>query len=214
MPPHSLIHILQRSQSSRANEQISVSLILCCLILQELYRHRRQPPMMGLAPMNLTHILRVTVETWDPRICYLNTRFYREEILELQQQLRFPDVIRLPNRSVENGSTALAILFTRLALPSRHHDLSWIFGRERSVLGRIERYTRDWILQRWGHLLKWSPRRMTPERLENIANSLQVHKNCPLDNVVGYIDGEPSLPLFRDINQTNLNTFRHGVANL
>ena len=141
MPPRSLIHLLQSSPSSQANEQIIISLIICCLIIQESSRRRRQPQMMGLAPMNLTHILRVNVETWDPRICYVNTCFYRDKILELQHRLRFPDIIQLPNRSVENGSTALAILFTRLALPSRHYDLSWIFGRERSVIGRIERYT-------------------------------------------------------------------------
>lgn len=109
------------------------------------------------------------------------------KILELQHQLCFPDVICLPNCSVESESTALSILFTWLALPGCHCNLSWISGRERSVLGRIERYTWDFVLQQWCHLLKWSPHRMNPKCLENIANSLQAHKNCPLDNVVGYI---------------------------
>ena len=93
MPPRSLIHLLQSSPSSQANEQIIISLIICCLIIQESSRRRRQPQMMGLAPMNLTHILRVNVETWDPRICYVNTCFYCDKILELQHLLCFPDII-------------------------------------------------------------------------------------------------------------------------
>ena len=105
MPPHSLIHLLQSSQSSQANEQIIISLIVCFLIIHKSSRRRRQPQMMGLAPMNLTHILRVNVETCDPIICYVNTCFYRDEILELQHLLCFPDIIWLSNRSVENGST-------------------------------------------------------------------------------------------------------------
>lgn len=42
---------------------------------------------------------------------------------------------------------------------------------------------------------------MTAERLENIAHNPQFHKNCPLYNVVGYIDGV-TLFLFLLLHQT------------
>lgn len=131
----------------------------------------------------------LVVATWDPGQCYKATRSFPMEIVEFHDLTQLPPMIRLDNGCVEDGVTALAVMLVRLALPSRHFDLCWIFGRERSILGRIVRYVMYWLHERWGHLLKWSPRRLNPDRLEEIALSLVEEKIYPLDNCVGYIDG-------------------------
>lgn len=132
---------------------------------------------------------RIDVATWIPGVCYMTTRFWPNEIIELHHLLSFPQFITLDNGCIETGLTALAMLLARLAVPSRHFDLASIFGRERSIIGRIVRYAQEWIKSNWCHLLKWNPRRLHPARLEGYANSLVVEKKCPMNNCVGYIDG-------------------------
>lgn len=133
---------------------------------------------------------RVHIETWNPWLCFLTTRFYPHEIRELHALLNLADVVVLDNRCVEDGVSALAILLACLAVPSRHFDISSIFGRERSIIGRIVCHVQAVIYTNWKHLLKWNPRRLTPERLEVLAEALVEEKNCPLSNCVGYIDSE------------------------
>ncbi|EGG04032.1 uncharacterized protein MELLADRAFT_56774, partial [Melampsora larici-populina 98AG31] len=108
---------------------------------------------LGGDPLPDLSARRVHVETWHPHISKLTTRFYPDEILEIHHWGGFPDSIILPNRAREVGSTALAIYMARLATPSRYFDLSQIFGRDLSTIGRICRWVQGWIYEHWGPLL-------------------------------------------------------------
>lgn len=165
---------------------------LVCLTVrlqQELRRALERRAVSERGRPAIPNVPRIVVSEWNPGLCFMATRFYPEEIIELHLLTGFPPLIKVDNGCVEEGVTALAMLMARLALPSRHFDLCWVFGRERSILGRITRYSQHWLYTNWGHLLKWSSQRLDPDRLEVIAASLVKEKNCPLSNCVGYIDG-------------------------
>ena len=80
------------------------------------------------------------------------------------------------------------MLLRRLAHPSRLVDIEMQFGWERTRFSRIVNITATVLWQRWGHLLHFDPNRLTREKLAEFA---RVNRDfgCPLDLVVGFIDG-------------------------
>lgn len=145
---------------------------------------------LGADPLPDLSSRRVVLALWHPRVCKLSTRFYPDEILRIHHHGGFPDTIVLDNRGVEEGTTALAIFMARLATPSRYFDLSQVFGRETSTIGRICWWVQGWIYENWGPLLRWSAGRYSPEVLESFAEALVDLRDAPLDNCVGFVDGE------------------------
>lgn len=125
MPCATLVRVDKQSEAAQRQGQLAPLKCICVFLFQAAKEHHcchQHQWLLELAPMDLCSILQVNVEMWDPQICYLDPRFYCEEILGIHHQLGFPDLICLPNRSIENGRTALAVLFTCLYLPSRHHN--------------------------------------------------------------------------------------------
>lgn len=72
----------------------------------------------GAAPIEYP-TMRLNVHTWHPRACYLTTRFYPHELVEMYESGAFPATIRLENRAKEDGLTGLAMFCARMATPSR-----------------------------------------------------------------------------------------------
>lgn len=62
------------------------------------------------------------------------------------------------------------------------------FGWERSRFSRIHRICASTIYQRWKHLLRFDPHRLTPQKLEQYAQAIHA-KGCPLKNISSFIDG-------------------------
>lgn len=120
---------------------------------------------------------------------HLPCRFTRDEVHQLATVLDLPERIRCPtSRISEDRVTALCMLLRRLAYPSRLADVQMQFGWERTRFSRIVNLTATFLQQRWGHLLFFDPNRLTREKLAEFA---RVNRDfgCPLDVVVGFIDG-------------------------
>ncbi|KAG0145228.1 hypothetical protein CROQUDRAFT_46058, partial [Cronartium quercuum f. sp. fusiforme G11] len=86
----------------------------------------------------LMHNRAIHVPTWDPPSCRLVTHLYSHKLVELHSCLGMPVTLMLPNQSVEDGLTSLAIFMAHLATPTWYYDLIHIFGWERTVIGRID----------------------------------------------------------------------------
>ncbi|KIJ31630.1 hypothetical protein M422DRAFT_98767, partial [Sphaerobolus stellatus SS14] len=84
--------------------------------------------------------------------------------------------------------TALCMLLRRLAFPSRLADVEMQFGWERSRFSRITHLTARFLWQRWKHLLRFDPTRLTREKLTNFAKAFK-SKGAPLHCVAALIDG-------------------------
>ncbi|THU89275.1 hypothetical protein K435DRAFT_572148, partial [Dendrothele bispora CBS 962.96] len=80
------------------------------------------------------------------------------------------------------------MLLRRLAYPTRLEDVQMQFGWERTRFSRITRYTAFLIYDRWKHLLRFDPTRLTPEKLTYFAGRIK-DAGCPLDVIAGLIDG-------------------------
>ena len=80
------------------------------------------------------------------------------------------------------------MLLQRLAYPSRLSDIYMQFGWERTRFSRITRATAAALYDRWKHLLRFDPSRLTPEKLGYFGHVMK-EKGCPLDVVVAIIDG-------------------------
>lgn len=80
------------------------------------------------------------------------------------------------------------MLLHRLVSPERLCDVEMQFGWERTRFSRITRLTALFLYDRWKHLLRFDSRRLTPSKLDEYAQIVK-NKGCPLDCVVGFIDG-------------------------
>ncbi|KAF7293443.1 hypothetical protein MIND_01121800 [Mycena indigotica] len=79
------------------------------------------------------------------------------------------------------------MLLARLVHLSRLSDVEMQFGWERSRFSRITRLTALFLWDRWKHLLRFDPRRLT-RKLAYFGTILQL-RGAPMDCVVALIDG-------------------------
>ena len=80
------------------------------------------------------------------------------------------------------------MLLRRLCYPTRLSDVEMQFGWEKTRFSRVTRTTATLIYNRWKHLLKFDPIRLTPQKLSEYAHAIH-EKGCLLDVVVAFIDG-------------------------
>ncbi|THU76384.1 hypothetical protein K435DRAFT_824585 [Dendrothele bispora CBS 962.96] len=80
------------------------------------------------------------------------------------------------------------MLLHRLAYPTRLCDVEMQIGWERSRFSRITRATALFLYDRWKHLLRFDPHRLTRHKLADCAFAVQ-QKGCPLDVIASFIDG-------------------------
>jgi hypothetical protein len=100
-----------------------------------------------------------------------------------------PLVIRCPDsRNEEDCVTALCMLLARLVHPGRHCDFEMQFGWETTRFSRITRITARFLFDRWKHLLRFNPHRLTQEKLAAFAAVIHA-KGAPVDFVPAFIDG-------------------------
>lgn len=124
-----------------------------------------------------------------PTLASVLNRFTRSEVHELVVVLDLPKRIKCPiTRISEDRVTVLCMLLRQLAHPTRHTDIEMQFGWERTWFSRITNIIATTLWQRWKHLLRFDPNRLTREKLAGFA---RVNRDfgCPLDLVVGFIDG-------------------------
>lgn len=74
---------------------------------------------------------------YDHDRCCIDFRFTKEQLYELLDHLRLPDVFILENRSKLSSIEALCIFCRRMAYPNRYNDLSGMFGRDKHFLSRV-----------------------------------------------------------------------------
>ncbi|KAJ3534740.1 hypothetical protein NMY22_g6792 [Coprinellus aureogranulatus] len=116
-------------------------------------------------------------------------RFTQAEVKRLADVLDLPPYIRDEgSRNHEDKVVALCMLLRKLAYPIRHSDVELLFGWEKSRFSRITRATALFLWNRWKHLLRFDPTRLTPARLAYFARKIQ-EKGAPLDLVAAVIDG-------------------------
>ena len=89
---------------------------------------------------------------------------------------------------VEDARTALCMLLTHLVHPSRLKDITMQFGWEISRFSRISRLTALFLWNRWKHLLRFDPQRLSPQKLQEFARIIHA-KGAPLTVVSAFVDG-------------------------
>lgn len=116
-------------------------------------------------------------------------RFTQHEVHQLVNTLDLPDIIKCEQSKIkEDRITALCMLLRRLAHPIRISDVEMQLGWERTRFSRITRLVATTIFNRWKHLLRFDPTRLTREKLSEFGQAIAA-KGAPLDLVVGFIDG-------------------------
>ncbi|KAF7292641.1 hypothetical protein MIND_01162000 [Mycena indigotica] len=132
---------------------------------------------------------RISLDDLGDDIWVEQFRFRRHEIYLLSDILDLPPVIVCSQSRVkEDSASALCMLLCRLVHVSRLVDVEMQFGWERSRFSRITRTTASLIWNRWKHLLRFDPHRLTPEKLTYFATVMQ-QRGAPLDCVSAVIDG-------------------------
>ena len=123
--------------------------------------------------------------------CYSEFRFRKPDIYRLKDVLQIPDEIICYNYNdhTVDGLEAFCVLLRRLSYPSRYCELIPRFGRAVPQLCMVFNHMLDFLITRWGHLLKtlnqgW----LAPEKLAGFSRAVH-RKGSALDNVWGFIDG-------------------------
>jgi hypothetical protein len=80
------------------------------------------------------------------------------------------------------------MLLRRLASPARLCDIEMQFGWEATRFSRITRLVAQYIYDRWKHLLRFDPTRLTPHTLESFAHCMSA-KGAPHHHVCSLMDG-------------------------
>jgi hypothetical protein len=127
-------------------------------------------------------------EAWERADPMDQYRFDWDEINEIADSLRLPEVFVLDNGSVASKIQGLCVVLHRLSFPRRFTDAAALFGRSKSVMSRIFNQVADTIYQDWKHLLLFDHVRLTPEYLEQLAAAVR-EQGGALDNCWGFLDG-------------------------
>ena len=81
----------------------------------------------------------------DEAECIAEFRFEKRHILQLEEVLQIPALLKCDQRSVFTGTEGLCLLLKRLAYPCRYSDLIYRFGRPVPVLCMITNKVIDYI---------------------------------------------------------------------
>ncbi|KAK3848264.1 MAG: hypothetical protein J3R72DRAFT_360322, partial [Linnemannia gamsii] len=115
-------------------------------------------------------------------------RFQVDEIYDIVDSLRIPDILQLDNGSKVSSIEGICLLLRRLAFPCRLFELMPMFGRLEGMLTRIINATMRWIYNCWAQrLFSWDYTRLTPAKLEQFARAVS-RAGSPLLDIVGFID--------------------------
>lgn len=161
----------------------------------------------------------------EDSFCYVNFRFYKEDIRRLKEVFQIPDEIVLKNRTNVSGEEALCILLRRLAYPNRFvknnftifvfvlmhferlSDLMQFFPRGISALSLIVNAMVDHILSAKGDVLESvNPSWMSRENIRVYCRSLRL-KGSPYPRCFGFLDGTVRSNCRPVYNQRQVKTF-------
>ena len=79
----------------------------------------------------------------DEAECIAEFRFEKRHILQLEEVLQIPALLKCDQRSVFTGTEGLCLLLKRLAYPCRYSDLIYRFGRPVSSSNFVNHYQKD-----------------------------------------------------------------------
>ncbi|KAF7343200.1 hypothetical protein MVEN_01751200 [Mycena venus] len=132
---------------------------------------------------------RIDLASLGQAIFFEQFRFTYAEVKELVIHLDLPGEFVCPEARVKEDSfTALCMLLRRLASPARLCDIEMQCGWEATRFSRITRLVAQHIYNRWKHLLRFDPTRLTPYVLEQFAQCMHA-KGSPHSHVCSLMDG-------------------------
>ena len=125
----------------------------------------------------------------DEAECIAEFRFEKRHILQLEEVLQIPALLKCDQRSVFTGTEGLCLLLKRLAYPCRYSDLIYRFGRPVPVLCMITNKVIDYIYDTHHRkITNWNNGILNPVSLQMYADAISA-KGAALDNCFGFIDG-------------------------
>ena len=129
------------------------------------------------------------LDDMDEAECIAELRFEKRHILQLEEVLQIPPLMKCNQRSVFTGTEGLCMLLKRLAYPCRYSDLIHRFSRPVPVLGMITNNVIDYIYDTHHHkITNWNNDILSPAALQIYADAISA-KGAALDNCFGFIDG-------------------------
>ena len=150
----------------------------------------------------------------DEAECIAEFRFEKRHILQLEEVLQIPALLKCDQRSVFTGTEGLCMLLKRLAYPCRYSDLIYRFGRPVSVLCMITNKVIDYIYDtHHPKITNWNNGILNPVSLQMYADAISA-KGAALDNCFRFIDGTVraiSKPLERQRAMYNGHKRIHGI---
>ena len=131
---------------------------------------------------------RFNLEDINEAECIAEFRFEKRHILQLEEVLQIPALMKCNQRSVFTGTEGLCLLLKRLAYPCRYSDLIHRFGRPVPVLGMITNKVIDYIYDVHHHkITTWNNDILNPVALQMYADAISA-KGAALNNCFGFID--------------------------
>lgn len=118
-------------------------------------------------------------------------RFTMSELERLSKLLFNEEQFKLwfsKSRLKVDPTTALAIVCSRLAKPSRLTDFCNVTGHSKSWVGEVFNTTIRYLFARFERLLYWDYIRLTPEKLASFAKVIE-GSGTERSNIFGFIDG-------------------------
>jgi len=129
------------------------------------------------------------LEDKDEAECISDFRVKKQDIPLLAEALGIPDTIRCNQGTICDGIEGLCIFLRRFAYPCRYSDLVPLFGRSVPELSMINNEVLEFIYETHGHLIsRWNQRILSPDLLQIYADAV-AHKEAPLQNCFGFVDG-------------------------
>ncbi len=132
--------------------------------------------------------IRFSLDDYSDEECKNLFRFFKADIHRLYQLFHIPEKVICANGSCTSGVTALVMFLRRLAYPNRLSDLQRVFGRSECELSLFISFVLDHIYDQFGHLVQDMGVPLLQEPYLQLYSDA-IGKICPLQNVIGFIDG-------------------------
>ena len=123
----------------------------------------------------------------DESECKAEFRVEKNDLPQLADALRIPQIFKCDQRSECDGMEDLCMLPRRLAYPFRYSDLIARFGRPVLEICMMTNKVLNFIFENHGHpITQWNNTILNPECLEQYAEAIYA-KGAALNN--GFVDG-------------------------
>jgi len=156
--------------------------------MQESFQFMQQALVVDLHFTEYLQSSRISIDSFEDDVFVSNFRFEKEEFSHLLTILAFPEKLSLSNRSSITNDECLLILLARSSYPARLVTLRQLLKKSETIISRTVDFSVKWILNRFSILMSRAYPSNLRQKLSLFASVLS-EKNCPMDNIVGFIDG-------------------------